>query len=451
MNEAVLPEIGRAVAFTAVRCRLDETFADIVKSRAEGTGLTSLYPVPASRGWAAANAPGAALEQWLGELSFLVPATDGKGGAVPVAVWGCGDYRSLAGDGKKRSIDWDGHVSNFQLGADVRLDANVLAGVAVSRSRGSFDYTGRGSDTVGAGDYDLRLIGVHPYLSWSVSPDLQVWGTIGHSWGELRLEGDLADGLLKSDASLTSGAIGVSGRLLARGTTTLRLKGEGALAQLNVDGVEEGFGKVGTDMLRLRLGMEASHDYSLLSFGGTLTPWAELGLRHDGGDGVSGAGAEVGAGLRYRNPLAGWGAEIHGRWLVTHGGALEREGGFRARVGFDPGPQDLGPSASLTWTLGEAASGIHRLWEPGGHNRVGHDGLTSRWDARFAYGLPAGRGGSVLTPYATVSQDDGRGRGYGVGLRLAIGRSTVVSAEARRREGSTTAVHDVVVRLSAAF
>ena len=366
-------------------------------------------------------------------------------------MWGCGDYRSLAGDGKKRSIDWDGHVSNFQLGADVRLDANVLAGVAVSRSRGSFDYTGR-SDTVGAGDYDLRLIGVHPYLSWSVSPDLQVWGTIGHSWGELRLDGDLADGLLKSDASLTSGAIGVSGRLLARGTTTLRLKGEGALAQLNVDGVEEGFGKVGTDMLRLRLGMEASHDYSLLSFGGTLTPWAELGLRHDGGDGESGAGAEVGAGLRYRNPLAGWGAEIHGRWLVTHGGALERERGFRARVGFDPGAPGIGPSLNLTWTLGEAASGVHRLWQPEGLNRARHDAPTSRWDARVAYGFTAGRGGSVLTPYGTVSLDHGYGRSYGVGARLATGRSTAVSAEARRWEAhGTAAVHSVTVRFLVAF
>ena len=52
-------------------------------------------------------------------------------------------------------------------------------------------------------------------------------------------------------------------------------------------------------MRRVRLSTEASYEH-LFSFGSTLTPWGELGLRHDGGDGETGAGLEVRAGLRYR-------------------------------------------------------------------------------------------------------------------------------------------------------
>ena len=49
------------------------------------------------------------------------------------------------------------------------------------------------------------------------------------------------------------------------------------------------------------LRLEASHMH-VLSSGQSITPWGELGLRHDGGDGETGSGLEVGGGLRYQHP-----------------------------------------------------------------------------------------------------------------------------------------------------
>ena len=331
----------------------------------------------------------------------------------------------------------------MNLGADVRLGSNTLAGLSVSRSRGSFDYRAGGPNGEAGGSYDLRQTGVHPYLGWSVSPDLDVWGMVGHAWGELRVVDDLAAGPLMSAATLDSGAVGVSGRLLARGTTTLSLKGEGALARLDISGDGAMITEMALNMQRLRLSTEASHEF-LLSSGGSLTPWGELGLRHDGGDGETGAGLEVGGGLRYRN-LPGWTTEGYGRWLAAHQGAL-REWGFGAMVRYDPGAAGRGPSLSLMPGWGDTASGVQRLWERGATDPTLPRAPGSRLDAQFGYGFAAFRGRGVLTPFGTVSLDGEYGRGYRLGSRLSLGRATSLSLEAERRERTAGAVHAVFVR-----
>ena len=384
------------------------------------------------------------LEQALGDSSFLMGSQEGEGGGGRFAAWGCGNYQSLAGGGDGGAVAWDGEVFSVQIGADVRLSPGVLAGLSVSRSRGSFDYYAGAGNREALGAYDLRLTGVHPYVGWSVSPDLDLWGTLGHAWGELRITDELA-GDLTGVATLNSGAVGVTGRLLARGGTTLRLKGEGALARLDVAGAGASFGAATMDMRRLRLSTEAGHEHVFAS-GASLTPWGELGLRHDGGDGETGAGLEVGGGLRYQNPEAGWITEGYGRWLAAHEGAL-REWGVGAVIRFDPGVSGRGPSVSLEPAWGETGSGVQRLWERGATDPILRDAPGRRLDAQFAYGFAALRGRGVLTPYGTVSLAREYGRGYRLGGRLAVGRSATVSLEAERRErAAAAAVHMVMVR-----
>ena len=379
VSRTVLPELGRALAFSAATCRFDGGLSGPMNrggSRGRGGYLSLSHGLTSDR---LTSAPLTSdrltsdprispmrerltLERALGDSSFLMPVQDEEGGAGRFAAWGCGDYRHLSGGGDGGAVAWNGEAFSVNLGADVRLGSNTLAGLSVSRSRGSFDYRAGGSHGEAGGAYDLRLTGVHPYLGWSVSPDLDVWGMAGHAWGELRIEDDLAAGPLMSAATLDSGAVGVNGRLLARGTTSVTLKGEGALARLGIAGDGGLVDALAVNMRRVRLSTEASHDL-LFSSGASLTPWGELGLRHDGGDGETGAGLEVGGGLRYRN-LQGWTTEGYGRWLAVHQGTL-REWGFGAVVRYDPGAAGRGPSLSLMPGWGDTASGVRRLWERG--------------------------------------------------------------------------------------
>ena len=445
VNQIVLPEIGRTLAFSAVRCRSDQAFSDAAQGRAEEpVGRLSLSLAPTSDGWAAAGTEPLTLEQALGDSSFLMPSKEEEGGAGRFAAWGCGDYRNLAGGGEDGVVAWNGEVFSVHLGADVRLGSDVLAGLSVSRSRGSFDYYAGGRDA-GGGAYELQLTGVHPYLGWSVSSDLDVWGTVGHSWGEIRIVDDLAGDPRTSEAMLDSGAVGVSGRLLARGTTSVKLKGEGALARLDVAGDGETFGAVTVDMRRLRLSTEASHEH-VFSSGGSLTPWGELGVRHDGGDGETGAGLEVGGGLRYQNPEAGWTTEGYGRWLAVHEGTI-REWGFGALLRFAPGASGHGPSVSLMPAWGKTTSGVQRLWERGATDPTVPSALGTRLDAQFGYGFAAFRERGVLAPFGAVSLVREEGRSYRLGGRLAVGHSATVSLEAERRERpAASVIYAVMVR-----
>ena len=436
VNQVVLPEVGRALAFSAVRCRIDQLLA----GTAPRSG--SLVPTPRlslsreqrpGRRWDGVGVRQPTLEQAFDDSLFLMQSQEEDDGGGRFAAWGCADYQNLGGGGGLGSINWDGDVSSWQVGADVRIAPGLLAGVSVSRSRGSFDYQGSGpSRDAAAGGYELGLASIHPYLAWSVLPDLDVWGTAGHAWGRLQIVDEQAGAFLTSPATLDSGMLGVSGRLLSRGATTLRLKGEWALAQLDVARAGTGFEAATMNMRRLRLGTEVSREHVYAS-GVSLTPWGELGLRHDGGDGETGAGLELGGGLRYLNRARGLTVEGHGRWLTVHRGTL-REWGFGALVRFAPGTGGRGPSVSLMPSWGETASGVQRLWDRGATDPLFYDAPGARLEAQFGYGFSPFGGAGVLTPYGAVNLVRAAARGYRLGGRLAVGRAATVSLEAERRE-----------------
>ena len=465
-----LPEVGRVIAFSAVTCRIDRKMSDTRTWDNAGRLAGGGFPPAANfGGHAAFGGPGTTFGgstgafsdspfptqasmtpgQQLGNLSFLMASQEtAEGGGGRAAAWGCGDYRRLSGAGGLGAGSWNGEVYSLHVGVDVRLGSNVLAGVSVSRSRGMIDYEGGlGSGTDG-GEHDLRLVGVHPFLGWSVTPGLQLWGTVGHAWGELRIVDEL--GGLTGAATLNSGALGLNGRLLTRGATTLSLRGEGALAQLTADSAT--FEMATLDMWRFRLTTELSHEL-LFSSGTSLTPWAELGARHDGGDGQTGAGLELGGGLRYRVPQVGLTAEGYGRWLAVHEGALQ-EWGVGAMVTIDPGMDRRGLSASVTPSWGETAtaSGVQRLWQQGAAGPAWYGTSRAQVDAQLGYGVPVFGGRSVLTPFGAMNLAGDEARRYRLGGSLATSRWTTLSLEIERWDRALTdAMHSVMVRGAAEF
>ena len=463
-----LPEVGRAIAFSAVTCRIDRKMSDTRTWDNAGRLAGGGFPPAANfGGHAAFGGPGTTFGgstgafgdspfptqasmtpgQQLGNLSFLMASQEtAEGGGGRVAAWGCGDYRRLSGAGGLGAGSWNGEVYSLHVGVDVRLGSNVLAGVSVSRSTGMIDYEGGlGSGTDG-GEHDLRLVGVHPFLGWSVTPGLQLWGTVGHAWGELRIVDELEG--LTGAATLNSGALGLNGRLLTRGATTLSLRGEGALAQLTADSAT--FEVATLDMWRFRLTTELSHEL-LFSSGTSLTPWAELGARHDGGDGQTGAGLELGGGLRYRVPQVGLTAEGYGRWLAVHEGALQ-EWGVGAMVTIDPGMDRRGLSASVTPSWGETATGVQRLWQQGAAGPAWYGTSRAQVDAQLGYGVPVFGGRSVLTPFGAMNLAGDEARRYRLGGSLATSRWTTLSLEIERWDRALTdAMHSVMVRGAAEF
>ena len=436
VNDVVLPEIGRALAFSAVRCRIDQVLSGSAPrgTSTELSGHLALSPEARSGQWAAPGVQSPTLVQAFDDSLFLMQSQEEEDGEGRFAAWWCPDYQNLGGGGRGGGITWDGAVSSWHAGADAR-----------DRPRASLPechFPGRGARlTIRAAAGTWTPVAAYtrwgwsasiPYLAWSVLPDLDVWGTVGHAWGDLRVVDEAAGNVLTSPATLDSGVVGVSGWLPTRGATTLRLKGEWALAQMNVARASTAFDAATVDMQRLRMGAEVSYHHALSS-GASLIPWGEVGLRHDGGDGEIGAGLELGGGLRHQNPEAGVTVEGHGRWLLIHRGTL-REWGVGGLVRFAPKAGGRGPSVSLMPTWGDSASGVQQLWERGGTDPHLHSAPGARLDAEFGYGFGALRDRSVLTPYVGLSLVGEAARGYRLGGRLAAGQSATVSLEAERRQ-----------------
>ena len=437
VNEVLLPAIGRAMAFTAVSCRIEQAFSHVSAGTVRPAVRPSLSVAPVPEPWGASGEASLSLEEVLDGASFMLPLMSVDAGAERFATWGCGDFRDLAGeiagetDGGTRT--WDGSVSTVQLGIDALLDSDTLAGVALSRSGGSFDHRGTGANGGTGGAVELRLTGVHPYVAFSLSPDLRAWATIGFAGGNLKVGDGRAGESLSNSATLLAGTVGLNGRLLTTEETTVTLKGEAGFARLDASSAEAAFKSALADLSRLRFAAQADYKY-LIPHVGLLTPWAELGLRHDGGDGETGASLEMGGGLRYRNIEQGWNAEAYGRWLALHDDGLPEEQGYGLRFRYDPEALGFGPWVSLAQTWGQPTSEAQRLWEDRALGLAGDDPSGRRLDLEFGYGVPAFRGRAAFTPYGAMSLVNTSAQSYRLGVRLSLGPSALLNLETERRE-----------------
>ncbi len=406
------------------------------------------------------------LDDVLAGSSFRLPLAAVNDGMAPGAggpvVWGRGERQVL--ESTESAFAWDGTVLTGQIGIDGCLRDDLLTGLALSRSIGEFDYSdGTGSSPV-RGDYQSRMTSVHPYLGWTSPQGLGLWATVGYGWGDIEIEdaqvrdGDPDYPVRRSDTTLKTAAAGASGPLMtdespiAGGTTTLMLKGEASWAQVEVEG-EGDDGLIAQQTVnanRLRLALEGSHEQALAS-GGSLTPSLELGLRHDGGDGITGTGIEIGGSLRYRDPASGLTIEGNGRVLA--GQSDYREWGLGGSLRLDPGAEGRGLSFSLFPAWGETASGVDRLWDQDVAELASDDGTANdnvpqmRLDGELGYGFGALGGQGLLTPYGGFALADEGSRRYRIGIRFEIAPAFDLSFEGARREPANDAAADHAVML----
>ena len=137
-----------------------------------------------------------------------------------------------------------------------------------------------------------------------------------------------------------------------------------------------------------------------------VTPNVELGLRYDDGAAETGAGVELGGGLRYADAVRGLTVEATARSLLAHEDGGYEEWGLSGSLQLDPGRLGRGLSLRLASGWGLTDSGTddvmaatNRLGpDAGGRDRPPGAGSKSEW----AYGLDVPRTHGLLTPYGSV-------------------------------------------------
>ena len=369
------------------------------------------------------------LGRLLANSSFTLPLNaSGNGGSGlfgNLAFWGRGDYRSFSG-GNSQSIGYDGSVVSANLGIDTKLGADMLAGVSVSQTRGSVDYT----DSNASGELTTSLTGVNPYVGWQMPGGMNLWAVAGFGSGEVEIDDGAADAQA-SDLTQQMVAAGVSGTLMssdemiAGGTTNLNLKGEVAFTSADIDGSGT-LESMSLSASRQRLMLEGEH-VQKLDAGATFTPSLELGVRNDGGDGETGTGIEAGGALRYADAASGLTVEGRVRTLLSHSGDYE-ETGVSGLVRIAPGGSGQGLALVVQPAWGQTGSGVNRLWENGVTAGVSPDN-QARLNAEIGYGLGVAPGMGVVTPYAGLGLAGEGAQWWRMGARWQLASAASVSVE----------------------
>ena len=447
VNRSVLPELSRAMwgsALDAIGARLQAGPGG--GSSAGGAmeqGLAAAAGFLRSKGEALEDGERSWRELVGGESFALALGGDGEGegsggGGSAMVMWGGGDWRDLSRE--HGTLSWSGKLFSAHVGADVALGGGMMGGVAVSRFESAIGYTDRSDAGKGAieGDHEQRMVAVHPYLGWSGAAGERLWAALGYGHGEVRMA-DAAIferyGWQESDGRLLAGALGGAVPVYGDGETSVEVRASAEATRYVLADNGEAIAGLSVSTRRLRLAAAGGWNWALRG-GRLLEPSLEAGLRWDGGDGATGVGVELGAGLAWSDAAAGLSASVTGRSLVAHGGDLE-EWGASGSLHMDAGGDGRGLALSLTPAWGEAGSGLARLWEEGMTARDGDAGAAGggRLEGELGYGLAAWGEAATVTPYGGVTLGANERR-YSLGQRLALGEALGLEIEASRSERS---------------
>ena len=312
------------------------------------------------------------------------------------------------------------------LGIDTRLGTDMLAGVALTQTRGTVDYTASNA----SGELTTSLTSVNPYVGWQMAGGMNLWAMAGFGSGEVEFDDEAADPQA-SDLTQSMVAAGVSGPLMssddliAGGTTNLNLKGEVAFTSADVDGSGT-LESTSLSASRQRLMLEGEH-VQKLDTGATFTPSLELGVRNDGGDGETGTSIEAGGALRYADEASGLTVEGRVRTLLSHSGDYE-ETGVSGLVRIAPGSSGQGLALVVQPAWGQTGSGVNQLWENGVAAGVSPDN-QARLNTEIGYGLGVAPGMGMVTPYAGLGLAGEGAQWWRMGTRWQLAPAASVSVE----------------------
>ncbi len=365
----------------------------------------------------------------------LAFSTGGDQAGSTTSLYGSGGYTRLSGD--QDAPDWDGGLMGGYLGVDWWVGTDVLIGMSVSYFQGEFEYADLPASD---GEYDIDVSGIHPYIGWSLSDDLDLWASLGYGIGKIELE-DSA-GRRSSDLEYGALNVGAIGRLYASEGHELRLRADALTWQIDLAQDRDGFEDL--DNHRLRLLLDASATDNVAS--GILRSGLELGIRHDGGDHHDGQGVEVGGSVEWRDVARGLTLSGRGRLLA---GAEYDEWGLSGALEVSPGQGSRGLSLSLSPGYGQNGSGLEQLWASGASS-VSSGSRTARTarmrlDSEVGYGmwLPD----AMMQPYLGLSLLEGGGRTQRMGARFEFGRGVGLELEGSRLERrSADAEHRINVQ-----
>lgn len=315
---------------------------------------------------------------------------NGNGGLGSFSGWGTVDFRNFEGEG------YDGNASAFFLGLDVKVSPYVLLGAAVGHNRSESDYSyGSATQTL-----ETTVTSVLPYVSYKPNPRAIVWGVVGRGAGEATTTVHNADSE-SSDLTMNLGMFGASARFASRGATQFGIRGDAAFASLATEDGNGAADDLDAGVNRLRIGAEAMHVFGMAD-GSTVTPYGEVNLRYDGGDGVTGSGLELAGGVRIM--ANAFSLDARGHTVAAHSAEDFSESGVTLMATLNPSHGMTGLSMSLAPSWGNTSRSQSLVWADSATGSLPFNtGFGSQngfaMNANIGYGFLINRDRHLMKPY----------------------------------------------------
>ena len=373
-------------------------------------------------------------DRLVGGSSFALNRATSNGGVL--SFWS--RSASSAFYGQDGALALNGDVRSTMFGADY-AKGRMVTGVSLSHSRGLGGYSG-----IDSGQMTSAVTGLYPWIGYKASDRVTVWTVAGYGAGGLMLNPG-AGAPIETGLSMAMAAGGGRGEILGDGEGfALAIKADTLWVGTRTQAASGAGGKLKATRAavnRVRTAIEGSQKMTLAGRM-ALSPSAEIGIRHDGGDAETGRGMDLGAGLVLADGVTGLAVDIRVRRLLVHEAEGFAEHGMAISVSYNPTPSTpLGFSARVSpaWG-GDAMSGAEALWGRESMGGVGQDHLLggggNRLDTEVGYGLPIGAR-FVGTPRVGLRTSE-YGRDYRVGYGMQVleqGRLNLeLGIDAERRE-----------------
>ncbi len=361
-------------------------------------------------------------------------------------LWGRGAGSRYSGDPISDNR-MDGSVTAAYVGADYHWSSKLVAGLAASYSSGVQDLDNAGESI---GRWKTRLASLHPYVHWSPSEKLGLWGMLGFGTGDAELYsgygGPLAgtgSSTVETDIDSRSAALGGRMDLTRVGRVDLALTADAFAVNTGSEAVA-GLRAATGDARRVRMMVNGSTAWSVTT-DTRMDLRLALGARFDGGDVETGLGTELAGALSLANRPIGLDVEIRSHWLAAHQDRDFREGGLSLALRLDPGADNRGLTLFIEPAWGQhAAGGVDGLWNGDRMTAYRHgtdgpeasDWRPNRARAGMGYGLETLGGRGRLAPFVEMDVADAGIQRLGGGLRLngpgsANGSAGIMSRDLR--------------------
>ena len=380
----------------------------------------------------------------------------GNGGSLSEswALWGKFNYLDF--DGDDDVVDFDGNSYGVQVGMDGRLANDLLVGAALSWQTSEVDYDMTEGTNTSKGEHETEMVSFHPYIAGNtqvtgakqggVLSQLDWWASLGYGEGDVDMTpktGNNAGTTTTRDSSLWTIGGGVRTDALSHGTWDFRGRLDLSFSELEVEG-EGDAADTEIDATRTRLAVEAQPQGSQTAGGGYLQPTLTAGVRHDGGDGDTGAGLELEANINYaHSPRITAEGNIHVLTLRDD----YNEWGVSGTIRMVGGTDGQGLAFSMSPTYGDASGGMaDEIFDSNSYDRDAASDVINRTNAEdptedyemqlrseFQYGMSlteAGWMNGKLMPYVKTSLSDSTDA-YRVGMEWAPASNPVALGDAK--------------------